>query len=77
MNYRLLLHKNASKFIEKCNKKQREMIKQKLSLLQSEPRNHSQLVTTHPYAKSLKRGGVKWLQTFYPTAKAVELRYTV
>jgi len=43
MNYRLLLHKNASKFIEKCDKKQKEMIKQKLTLLQSDPRNHSQL----------------------------------
>ena len=40
MNYRLLLHKNASKFIEKCDKKQKEMIKKKLTLLQIDPRNH-------------------------------------
>jgi len=43
MNYRLLLHKNVSKFLEKCTAKQKESIKQKLALLQSDPRHHTQL----------------------------------
>lgn len=43
MNYRLLLHKNVSKFLEKCNQKQRASIKQKLTLLQVNPHNHPQL----------------------------------
>ncbi len=43
MNYRLLLHKNASKFLEKCSPKQKEAVKEKLMLLQSDPYNHPQL----------------------------------
>jgi hypothetical protein len=33
------------------------------------------MVTTHPRAKPLINMGVKWLQPFYSTAKAVELRH--
>lgn len=43
MSYRLLLHKTASKFLEKCPSKQKEIIKQKLDLLKSDPRHHTQL----------------------------------
>jgi mRNA interferase RelE/StbE len=43
MNYRLLWHKTASKFLEKCSPKQKEMVKEKLELLQSNPYKHPQL----------------------------------
>ncbi len=37
MNYRLLLHKSVSKFLEKCPQKQKILIHQKFTLLQSDP----------------------------------------
>lgn len=43
MNYRLLLHKNVSKFFEKCSQQQKVLIKQKLTLLQTNPYYHPQL----------------------------------
>lgn len=43
MKYRLLVHKQASKFIEKCSPKEKEVIKEKLALLQSNPYKHPQL----------------------------------
>ena len=43
MNYRLLLHKDVSKFLEKCTPKQKTLIKQKLILLQANPHHHPQL----------------------------------
>lgn len=43
MNYRLLWHKNASKFLEKCSPKQKETVKEKIALLQSNPYKHPQL----------------------------------
>jgi mRNA interferase RelE/StbE len=43
MNYRLLLHKSVSKFLEKCNHKQKTVIQQKFALLQSNPFHHPQL----------------------------------
>ncbi len=43
MNYRLLWHKTASKFLEKCSPKQKEMVKEKLEWLQSNPYKHPQL----------------------------------
>lgn len=43
MNYRLLIHKSVSKFLEKCPSKQRQDIKEKLELLKQNPINHPQL----------------------------------
>jgi mRNA interferase RelE/StbE len=43
MNYRLLLHKSVTKFLEKCPPKQKEEIKQQLDFLKQNPHNHSQL----------------------------------
>jgi mRNA interferase RelE/StbE len=43
MSYRLLLHKNVSKFLEKSDKKQKLLFQQKLTLLQIDPYHHPQL----------------------------------
>jgi mRNA interferase RelE/StbE len=43
MSYRLLLHKSVSKFLENCSPKRKVLIAQKLTLLQTDPRNHPQL----------------------------------
>lgn len=43
MSYRLLLHKNVTKFLEKCPAKQRQDIKQKLELLKQNPYSNTQL----------------------------------
>ena len=38
MIYRLKLHKDVDKFLDKCREKQRETIKEKLTLLRKNPR---------------------------------------
>jgi mRNA interferase RelE/StbE len=37
MNYRLLLHKSVTKFLESCPAKQRQELKKKLELLKENP----------------------------------------
>ncbi len=43
MSYRLLLHKNVTKFLEKCPVKQQQDIKKKLELLKQNPYSNIQL----------------------------------
>lgn len=43
MTYRLLMHKHASKFLEKCPKTQRELVEEKLELLKLSPYKHPEL----------------------------------
>ena len=43
MIYCLKLHKDVDKFLDKCREKQRETIKEKLTLLRENPRFNPQL----------------------------------
>ncbi len=43
MNYRLLLHKTVTKFIQKCPEKQQQEINNKFELLKENPYRHPQL----------------------------------
>jgi mRNA-degrading endonuclease RelE of RelBE toxin-antitoxin system len=44
--YRLKLHKDVEKFLDKCREKQRETINEKLALLRDNPRFNPQLDLT-------------------------------
>ncbi len=39
MSYRLLLHKNVTKFLKKCPERQRQTLKEKLEQLKQDPLN--------------------------------------
>ncbi|MCF7971768.1 MAG: type II toxin-antitoxin system RelE/ParE family toxin [Methylococcaceae bacterium] len=41
MSYRLLLHKNVSKFLKKCPGKQKQALKEKLDQLKQNPLNNT------------------------------------
>jgi mRNA interferase RelE/StbE len=46
VSYRLKLHKDVDKFLNKCREKQREAVKEKLALLRENPRFNPQLDIT-------------------------------
>lgn len=67
MKYRLLMHKDASKFYDKCTQNQKDIFDEKIALLRESPYIHKQLdikkLGGHKELYRLTVGGYRMIYT--------------